>query len=456
MTTLRDYYWNFATRVRVLRQRQLPAWRRFAAVNGQSARGEPTRNMASEKNLLFLAWEFPPAVTGGVYRPLSFVKYAAVAGWNVTVVAGPLPSKTTPAGEYLAKSIPDSVRVHRVPADTGPHPWPLPNIDGGILNAFSVYEAASRLLERQAPGVIIASGPPFHNFVAAMWLAKRHGWRLVLDYRDEWTECPFDFVVKDRVNRTWEKRCLRAANRIVFTTRSQLEHGRSIFPELRSRICAIVHNGWEPGDFVAAKELNSQLVVDTINSQRPITLAYLGNLGPMAAPDEFLATLAHVLSRSPTLRSRLKVQFIGYKRQSALQQLREFPYQEVLELIEQVPKSRSCHIMQSVDALLIFNPPTVARYIQGKLYEYVASRTRIMVYGNGGEMGEIVNSLGAGIVVPANDPASLESALNDIQLSALVDNEAISAWLQSRQRKMLASEMLNTLDQLRMPTHSNS
>ena len=454
MMMLRNQYWKVATRIRMFRQRQFPAWRRFAAVLGDSSRNSPPKAEAVEKKLLLLAWEFPPAVTGGVYRPMSFAKYAAEASWKVTVLAGPGPEISTAAGNYLEKSIPAAVAIHRIPAgDRGPHPWPLPNIDGGILNAIAVYEAASRLIDSGAGGVIVASGPPFHNFVAGMWLAKRFGWRLVLDYRDEWTECPFDFVLKDQTNRAWEKRCLRHADHVVFTTRSQLNHETSVFPELRADKCVVIPNGWEPDDFMAAKEVGGHLTEESNTGERPITVAYLGNLGPMAAPEGFLATLARVLDNSPELRSRVQVKFIGYKRQSALDRLREFPYPDALELIDQVPKSEACHMMQSVDALLILNPPGIARYIQGKLYEYIASRTPILVYGEGGEMAEIVNKLGTGTVVPANDAARLESALSSIRSHSRMNNDAIDSWLQSRQRKMLAHQMLDTLDQLRPPAH---
>ena len=200
---LRRLAWNAATRLKLLARRQWPAWRRFRAAEG--AASGPLAEF--DRRLIILTWEFPPQVTGGVYRPLSFARHAAASGWQVEVVCGPAASPPSEAGRYLTSLLPSSVSVTRVAADQGPHPWPLPKIDGGIINALSLYEAAARIDPGEA-GVILASGPPFANFVAGYWLARRTGWRLVLDYRDEWTETPFRFVHKDGPIRKCQTLCL--------------------------------------------------------------------------------------------------------------------------------------------------------------------------------------------------------------------------------------------------------
>ena len=53
--------------------------------------GVPPKTVGgSSPHLLLLAWSFPPEINGGVYRPVSLAKYAARAGWRVTVSSGPL------------------------------------------------------------------------------------------------------------------------------------------------------------------------------------------------------------------------------------------------------------------------------------------------------------------------------------------------------------------------------
>lgn len=438
--------WDFVTRFRMLRKRQLPAWRHYRSVLRDIKFNATPKHQRCDKNLLLLAWEFPPQVSGGVYRPTSFARYAAETGWNVTVLTGPAPEAITDAGQYLAQSIPESVTISRISkTDAGPHPWLLPDIDGGIMNAISVYEATSKIIHPGQTGIILASGPPFHSFVAGMWLAKRFGWQLALDYRDEWTQCPFDFVKKDTTNQKMEKQCLSAADHVVFTTQSQINHQTQIFSELPEIKCSLVTNGWQPDDFAIANDEPQKLP----SNEAAITIAYLGNLGPMASPTDFLETLSTTLQNSPSLKNKLKVKLIGKKRPSVIEQLNDFPFQEAIEQIEHVPKTEACQIMQQLDALIILNPPTIGRYIQGKLYEYIASGTPILVFGEGGEMAAIVEELQAGVIVPSGDNKALEEALTQIHTHARSTNEKTKSWLKSRQREKLGHHMLDILDQLR-------
>ncbi len=438
---LRNLYWGGLSRLRMLRKRSIPVFKRYARAPG-SRSGEKRPGQFAGRKLILITWEFPPHVTGGVYRPLSFARHAAASGWQVEVICGPAPSTPNHAGLYLADLLPESVPVHRVAADQGPHPWPLPKIDGGIVNALALYEAAAERISADESGVILASGPPFCNFVAGLWLARKTGWRLALDYRDEWTETPFRFVATDGANREWEARCLARADLVIFTTPSQLAHAERRFAELAHNRHAVVYNGWEPGDFAASP------VVVQKDPAAPITLAYLGNLGAMAAPDAFLDTLARALATCPDLRVRLKVRMVGHKRPDALDKLRSFPYPDVIELIDTVPKIDACSMMREVDGLLLLNPPGLARYIQGKLYEYIAAGTPILSFGNGGEMGEIILNLGAGMTIAEDDADGLAEALLRLRNFPTVGAEARTAWLASRERAKLARTLYQELDAL--------
>lgn len=434
----RNLIWSAATRLKLLARRQWPAWRRIRAAEGHASRSLA----AFDRRLVILTWEFPPQVTGGVYRPLSFARHSAASGWQVEVVCGPPASPASEAGRHLADLLPSSVAVTRVAADRGPHPWPLPKIDGGILNALSLFEAAAKRIAPGESGVILASGPPFANFVAGLWLARRTGWKLALDYRDEWTQTPFKFVDKAGDNPGWERRCLDRADMVIFTTPSQLAHAERHFPALAHTHKTVVYNGWEPDDFADAPPLPQP------DSGSPVTLAYLGNLGAMAAPDAFLNTLATVLSAQPELRSRIRIRLVGHKRPDALEALAAFPFPEVLERVDPIPKQEACGMMRAVDGLLLLNPVGLRRYIQGKLYEYIASGTPVVVFGAGGEMGEIVDSLGAGITVAEGDAPALARALLGLRAMRDYPQERRQAWLASRERAILAAELYRRLDAL--------
>lgn len=449
-TLLKNYYWNLLTFFTMFRRRQLTSWMRYSAMLVDTKFKAIQSPEKFNKNIILLAWEFPPQITGGVYRPASFARYASNAGWNTMVLSGPAPESVTPAGSYIENTIPEAVAVHRISvADKGSIPWLLPNVDGGILNAVAVYEAACKLIGKSAPGIIIATGPPFHNFVAGIWLAKKQGWRLVLDYRDEWTESPHGFNRCDSINHIWESKCLERADRVIFTTHSQLIHQITVFPELKEDKCAVIFNGWEPDDFEQNK-VNNIPPIKTTGTE--INIAFFGNLGPWWHTEDFLNALKQVLDTTPDLRNDLKVHFIGQKSPLIMTLFNEFPYQNVLKLEAHVSKKEVCQMMKSVDGLLLLNPLSLCRYIPGKTYEYLAAGKPILLFGEGGEMESIIKQLNAGQVVSATEPKALEQALRNIKSLRYTPNKDKTNWLQSRTRQQLAHKMLEVLDALIAPS----
>src|SRR6185436_18170389 len=96
----------------------------------------------------------------------------------------------------------------------------------------------------------------------------------------------------------------------------------------------------------------------------------------------------------------LRVCFVGQKSAKAREQLSAFPHTETIELIDEVPKPDSLQIMRNADAVLVINEIALNRYLPGKLYEYLAMGTPVLVYGDGGEVATLIKRFDAGCVVP--------------------------------------------------------
>lgn len=421
---------------------RLEVWQALldSAVGGLLAR--PVR----ERRLLYLAWLFPPAVSGGVYRPTALFKHGAARDWECKVLAGPIPAVASEAGEHLRAQIPASVDVRHLEDRRYPkrHPW-LPVIDGGMPNALEVYRLGVRRWRDQPPALVVATGPPFHTFLSAALLARRFGARLVLDYRDEWSESPFEWVSHHPENRRWEAFCLRRADRVVFTTRSQLEHLLACFPGLDRDRCRVLPNGWDPGDLPAPGEFAGG--PGDGRDPGPIVLAFVGHFGSLGLPDDFLADLAAVLAEDPALRARFRFQVVGQKTGQAVQALERFAWPECLELVDQVPKPEACRRMAQASGLLLLNPPQLARYIPGKLFEYLATGTPILFYGEGGEVGSILAACKAGMLVPPGDRTRLGQVLATLATQRGRSGET-EAWLARHTREGITADMLALFDQV--------
>jgi hypothetical protein len=91
------------------------------------------------------------------------------------------------------------------------------------------------------------------------------------------------------------------------------------------------------------------------------------------------------------LKGRIAIDFVGIKSDVERRLLSSFQEPEVLRDIPQVPLTTAQAMMRRSSALLLFNPPLLARYIPGKAYEYIATGKRILLYGEGGELERLLS-----------------------------------------------------------------
>lgn len=415
------------------------------------ARGHAGR---SGRHLALLAWALPPNSNAGVHRPLSFLRYGPGLGWRIDAFQGEVPDNQRQHGAELLAQVPAAVGLHVVPAvPRAPSYRFFPRIDGGFKNALAFAQAAIARLAGDPPDVVLASGPPFFVFVAALFTARRFGVPLVLDYRDEWSECPFDFVTKGGHDGWWERRCLAAADAVLFTTESHRRHQLATFPELRPECAHRVPNGWEPDDFLADDSAPPRpapaSTSASASARGPITLAHVGNLAGHTPPHDFLASLAQLLQAEPAWQQRLKVQLIGRRSPAADEAIRGFAFPQVLEVVDHVSKREANQRMQASDALLLIATPDLERYLPGKLFDYLAARRPVLVFGSAGESQRLLDGLGAGLLCAPGDAAALGRALQALADIDMAGRQAgMQAWLAAHRRDVLAAQafaILNTL-----------
>tara|TARA_R110001583_G_scaffold154316_1_gene305993 strand:+ start:22501 stop:23808 length:1308 start_codon:yes stop_codon:yes gene_type:complete len=388
-------------------------------------------------HLILITWAFPPVVTGGVYRPLSFVRQAASLGWKVTVITGQSTQDTDAAGAYLESKIPDSVSIIRVDKTTRrpSHNW-FPQIDGGFINALNL---ANIKLDIKSPSVILASGPPFCSFVAGFLLSKKLDVPLVLDYRDEWTQCPFDFVDIRRNDLGWEQKCLAHASRILVTTDSFREQIAKEFPHIDCSKVAVVKNGYQSeGESTANKYTKDDEL---------FTLSYLGYSAAHAHPKYFIDTLSKAFEFNPGLKSRVRINFIGKMDAEIKAYLESSGLYDCLSICPQVDKAEALNLMRSSDALLLFNLPDLSRYLPGKLFDYVASGTDVLVFGHGGEIAKALEDADAGVVIPLGDYRKLIDFLDKKRCRTdRISSNKRNEWLRAHDRDHIAAEMMSHLN----------
>jgi glycosyltransferase involved in cell wall biosynthesis len=103
-------------------------------------------------------------------------------------------------------------------------------------------------------------------------------------------------------------------------------------------------------------------------------------------------------------------------------------------------------MMEEADALLLINEPRLERYLPGKLYDYIAAGTPILVYGEGGESADLVAELRVGSVLADGNSQGLEQFLDSLLENHPETSEKSRQWLASHTREATSKLMLQALE----------
>ena len=210
--------------------------------------------MSGRRRVLLVSYHFPPVGGAGVQRAAKFVQYLPQSGWDVSVLQAANPSVPLIDASLLTDLPADLVIVR---ARTFEPAYAAKRAVGGVAGVPARGFAASlrrsvrssvpqhlpcsrmprcsgcrtrcvtgsRLLRRMPHDAILATAPSYTNLVVGAILAKRHGFPLVCDFRDEWdlSSTYWENAPKDRATIGLQRRAaaLRAASRsaaIVATT----------------------------------------------------------------------------------------------------------------------------------------------------------------------------------------------------------------------------------------------
>jgi hypothetical protein len=390
-----------------------------------------------KNQVLVLAAALPPHVTGGSYRPMSWAKYASSHDWQITFLTKDLnsPLQNSKAGEHLAAQMKGQSQINRINKSTLKPSWKLcPKVDGSFLDALNAISEGLKLYKKTKPSVIVATGPSFDYFIAAYYLSKILGIPLVLDYRDEWTENPFPFVNKGKLDEYWEKRIFKFADSIIFTTESMKQH--HIKKYARTDNIHVVTNGWEPSEHTYN---------EVAEKQATNVLAFVGNIASHNLPFNFINDINKCYEQ---INKSVKLHFIGHIPEKVKSEMIALDTNRIMTFENFLPRNEANSRMQSCSALLLFNPPELARYLPGKVFDYLSACRPIIVHGNEGETSKLISKLSAGYFVNTGNTTLLQQTLNQLPLLLSNENTAAPDALELFSRKTLATQFYTILNNI--------
>jgi glycosyltransferase involved in cell wall biosynthesis len=415
--------------------------------------------MMKGKRLLMIINFFPPAAGGGVYRPLSFVKYLSRSSWEITVVT-PRPGEFWISDPELEDQIPDGVRVVRTGSLSGPRA--LNSFRGGrsrrssggfgmlrsIGEIFLVPDtyvgwipfasrAAERLCREGHFDLVYSTSPPDSSHLVARRISRRFGLPWIADFRDPWIALHLRRPPTP-LHVSWHRRLERGvmgADAVLVTTQWHGEMLRADFPGARIEQ---VPNGFDEEDFEGLEV--------TERPSRPFTILHGGMLTLGRSIGPFLEGLSLFIREHPDSRDDVRVTFLG-GRESRNEELAVraglgdiVSFEDNVSHAECVRRECSSHVL----LLLKHDDDRYRGLVPGKLYEYLGARRPILAVVPEGEAADIVRGTGRGEVTPIGDARAIADGISKMHrlfLGGSLDGAYTLTELPDFTRSMAASRL---------------
>ena len=384
------------------------------------------------KNLLFLAYFFPPHGGGGVLRSVETVRLLSSHGWRTTVVAGPEDGYWI-KDESLLGRLPQSTKVLRA----------------GALNPVRILRFADRSQDRKeklrserairkwrrfadwlpvpdvyctwiAPAVrksfkaasqadwIMSTSPPESAHLAAWYLAGRTGTRWAADFRDPWVRGiyrKFPTALHRALQRHLERMVVKRADLVLASSEEAVEDFRSRYPEQPEDKFQFVPNGFDSREFSDFPHNPPQ--------NAPLTIIHTGNLTLDRDPVPLFRALAALNREFGGESPCCKIELVGLCDKRVRKAAQEFLSGDSVTFSGYLPRGEVLKKLAGSHLALLLESfaPNAELVVPGKLYDYLGARMPVLALVPKGAASRLIEKTGCGVAVTEPDGRKIQNTL---------------------------------------------
>ena len=434
------------------------------------------------KNLLIIAYYFPPAGGSAVQRTLKFVKYLPSHGWQPIVLTAREDDHVL-RDDSLSAEVPENIEVIRAAAPD-PYRWygRLTGKGGSgsvDLSAMAVSEdktrglmqkiglklrasvfipdarigwlpfalgRARRIFRQHKVDAIFTTSPPFTTALLGGILNQLTGLPWISDYRDPWTQAYFYFkrpVLSRSVEDRLERWLISRANRIVSVNDGIIDGLRDKYGLPSKDRQAVIPNGYDPDDFI-------DLVP---RREKTFTVTYTGTLNALMGPEPLIQALENLIRMHPEMSEQLRLSFIGRIGPDVMPVLQNTAIRSCIQILPHTDHRTCLGYTVGSDALLLLIPFSDHRgvIVTGKIFEYLRAGVPILNISGGGEASRIIKEAKAGLTVAPDDLERMQGVLWEWYRRwkrgrPLLDHSVRGDVIQRYDRKNHAAQLAGVLD----------
>jgi len=360
------------------------------------------------KNILVIAYYFPPSGGPGGQRVLKTVKYLPEFGWQpfvLTVSNGQFPA----IDETLLEEIPKSVVVERTrifePYDIyrkiiGMKPGTAIDVnvikkegqplsfkqklaefvratffipDARVGWLFSAVKAGKEMINKYNIQAIYSSSPPYTCSLIAKNLKKISDLPWIAGFRDPWTgfiSSPNRWFIPAMIDRHFEKSVFRTADYVECAWEGIIKDALNKYPDLDRKKFIHIPNGFDSDDFPDIE----------IKSNDKFTLTYTGSMYGRRNPESLFKAIEKLISSGKINHDDIRLIFVGRFGDEIHEMFNKASFKDKIEIYGYVPHKKSVEFILRSDALLLVvdESKESEEIVPGKVYEYIGTRKPIL------------------------------------------------------------------------------
>lgn len=298
-----------------------------------------------KKNVLIIAYFFPPIGGSGVQRTLKFVKYLKKFNWNPIVITVGSDFQQYDLDYSLLEELPNDVKIIRFDHFkfcseqlNNIEAQEIFNIIYGLigdesladefLNSIKKNECSNRsfILEpdiyigwvndvlrnidnyvdlNNIDAILTTSGP-YSDHIIGYYLKKKYkNIKWVADFRDEWTNNPYSTEdkksLKYRLENMMESNIIKTADKIIQVTPISEKNCRENF-NIPERKVTTITNGYDESDF-------NNIIINSNNKN--FTVTYAGTVYYNRFPEGFIKSFNELIDENLIKKEDIKINFYG-------------------------------------------------------------------------------------------------------------------------------------------------
>ena len=336
----------------------------------------------AEKNVMLIAYAYPPLGKTSSRRSGCMAKYLPCFGWKPFILTRKWTPTNGPYDPTITTGIPDDILVHKIDCDTQSR-----SVVGRVKKRFNqtcfphmspieFFSAASpdlpALVRKHRIHVIWATFPPPCDLTLADQLSKATGIPWVADFRDVYQFVDgFGAALMLPVRLFYLKKIIKSASVSVTVSEGFAQTLR----RRHSRDVMVIPNGFDPDILAPEKSF----------AFPKFEIVYTGGIN-LGCPDftPLLDALQYLCANGKMDPDDVLIRFYGRGNERRLKRLFRHPFSHAIRNCGGVPRTESLKFQRCALILLQATAPGTG-WMTSKIYEYLIARRPILAIPRDGD-----------------------------------------------------------------------